>query len=334
MEKLLSIVIPTYNMEKYLDKCLTSLIIDDVIFNQLEVLVIIDGAKDRSSEIAHSYETRFNHVFRVIDKENGNYGSCVNRGLKEATGKFIRVLDADDFFDTNNLCSFLTFLSKEQSDMIISASRSVFEDGTVHNLFFNLPSGIFKLDDIDECSGRSLFMHAITYKTELLKTWYKQSEGISYTDLEWAYLPTFNVQTISYFPQIIYNYNIGRPGQTVSAAARSKNMWMEVKVVKRLIDEYNKRKGGDTFFAKKRLSFFIEQIYNYFLISIRGGLDLTLLEDFDQYLGSSSKELYQLMDNCSIRKCGWRFYFVRDWREKHSLNTLRAKLFFFLSSIR
>ena len=71
-------------MEKYLDKCLTSLIIaDTVLFEQLEVLVIIDGATDQSSTIAHSYQERFPDVFVVIDKENGNYGST----KKEFTSK-------------------------------------------------------------------------------------------------------------------------------------------------------------------------------------------------------------------------------------------------------
>ena len=56
MEKLLTIVVPTYNMEKYLDKCLTSLIVEEPLMSQLEVLVVNDGSKDRSSEIAHGYE--------------------------------------------------------------------------------------------------------------------------------------------------------------------------------------------------------------------------------------------------------------------------------------
>ena len=98
MEKLLTIIIPTYNMEKYLDKCLSSLIVDDKeLMTQLEVLVVIDGAKDRSSEIAHTYQDKYPDTYVVIDKENGNYGSCINRGLKEASGKYVKVLDADDY---------------------------------------------------------------------------------------------------------------------------------------------------------------------------------------------------------------------------------------------
>lgn len=74
MRKLLTIIIPTYNMQDYLCRCLDSLIVPDDMMKDLEVLVINDGSKDRSSEIAHSYQDRFPVTFRVIDKENGNYG--------------------------------------------------------------------------------------------------------------------------------------------------------------------------------------------------------------------------------------------------------------------
>ena len=102
MDKILSIIVPTYNMEKYLERCLSSLIVSDEQMAMLEVLVINDGSKDRSSEIAHGYESRYPDTFRVIDKTNGHYGSCVNRGLQEATGKYVKVLDADDWFNTEN----------------------------------------------------------------------------------------------------------------------------------------------------------------------------------------------------------------------------------------
>ena len=102
-EKLLTLVIPTYNMEKYLEKCLDSLLVsDNEMLKTLEVLIVIDGAKDGSSAIGHRYQDLYPDTFRVIDKENGNYGSCINRGLKEATGTFIKILDADDWFDTKN----------------------------------------------------------------------------------------------------------------------------------------------------------------------------------------------------------------------------------------
>ena len=121
MDKVLSIVIPTYNMEKYLDKCLTSLIIKDkILMNHFEVLVIIDGAKDRSSEIAHGYQERYPETFLVIEKENGNYGSCINRGLKEAKGKYIKILDADDSFNTDGFERYLHKLLETDADLIVN----------------------------------------------------------------------------------------------------------------------------------------------------------------------------------------------------------------------
>ena len=120
MQKLLTIVIPTYNMQNYLHRCLDSLLLPDKQMEQLEVLVINDGSKDKSSTIAHEYEAKYPNTFRVIDKENGNYGSCVNRGLKEATGKYIKVLDADDWFDTMNFEKYISFLAKTDADLVLS----------------------------------------------------------------------------------------------------------------------------------------------------------------------------------------------------------------------
>ena len=85
MEKQISIIIPTYNMEAYIGKCLDSLLIPE--FDQVEVLVVNDGSKDRSSEIAHRYADRYPDSIRVIDKPNGNYCSCINAALPQCTGR-------------------------------------------------------------------------------------------------------------------------------------------------------------------------------------------------------------------------------------------------------
>ena len=83
-------------MEKYLSKGLKSVL---QINNPsvLDVIVVNDGSKDNTLEIAHSFELRYPGILRVINKENGNYGSCINAALKEARGKYVRVLDADDY---------------------------------------------------------------------------------------------------------------------------------------------------------------------------------------------------------------------------------------------
>ena len=132
MDKTLTIVVPTYNMEKYLEKCLSSLIINDKeLLKCLEVLVVIDGATDGSCEIAHSFEKECPETFRVIEKENGNYGSCVNRGLKEASGKYIKILDADDWFNTEAFEKYLRRLQNIDVDLVLNDFCRINANGEV-----------------------------------------------------------------------------------------------------------------------------------------------------------------------------------------------------------
>lgn len=124
-------------MQDYLNRCLDSLVLQDPnLMEQLEVLIVNDGSKDCSSEIGHTYESKYLQTFRVIDKENGNYGSCVNRGLKEAQGKYIKVLDADDWFDTNAFACYLNDIAKVDTDMVLTDYRIVFNEGETKLQYF------------------------------------------------------------------------------------------------------------------------------------------------------------------------------------------------------
>ena len=192
--KILSIIIPTFNMENYLPMCLNSLVDTPTISDLVEVLIINDGSKDSSSEIAHEYERKFPKTFRVVDKENGNYGSCINRGLQEASGKYVKVLDADDYFNNRSFSDFVKFLRNTDADLIISPYIKVDDEGKVLNkIEFDLPEKILIFSD--EQLRRVFYskhfqMHAVTYKTQIFKSLnYHQSEGISYTDQEWMFLP-------------------------------------------------------------------------------------------------------------------------------------------------
>ena len=121
MNKILSVIIPTYNMEALLDKCLSSLILESAEKRQLlDVIVVNDGSKDKSSEIAHKYAGNYPEVFSVIDKENGNYGSCINAALPHVKGKYVRILDADDSYDSTNLIEFINILENITVDMVLS----------------------------------------------------------------------------------------------------------------------------------------------------------------------------------------------------------------------
>lgn len=229
--KILSIIIPTYNMERYMRKCLDSLILSsEEQMNQLEVLVINDGSKDASSEIAHEYQNKYPQTFRVIDKNNGNYGSCVNRGLKEASGKYIKVLDADDWFDTSALAQLLPQLVSLNCDLVITDYRTVNPDGNTikqYNYIRRMAPGKV-INDFPEFIHQQPFfitMHVVIYRREVfMHLDYHQSEGVSYTDQEWICSPMTRVRTACYINVNVYQYLLGREGQTMDSSVFSRHL--------------------------------------------------------------------------------------------------------------
>ena len=261
MNKILTVVIPTYNMEKYLRKCLDSLVIEDKeLFNLLEVLVIIDGGKDSSSAIAHEYQDKYPDVFRVIDKENGNYGSCVNRGLKEAIGKYFKILDADDCYSKEGLSELLKYLVDSDIDLCVTSYSTVDEDGNkisdilVPDQLHNSISNIDGLSWEEHFPRLLLSMHAFCVKRSvLIDNNYKQQEGISYTDTEFNYFSLLYSRQVVFLNYKVYNYLLGREGQTMSAAAAAKNSNNYYKVGRRLMEDFTTQEMA----ANKRKTLFI-----------------------------------------------------------------------------
>lgn len=254
MEKLLSIIVPSYNMEKYLSKCLGSLIVEDSeLLQTLDVIVVNDGSKDGTSEIAHKFEKKYPGVIRVIDKQNGHYGSCVNAGLKIAKGTYVKILDADDTFDTVRFSTFLGFLGKctePMVDLVLSDVEIVDEGGNVVSRVSYGGDGqtivAHEFCDLLKNDGfvGKYHMHGVAYQTDMLRRLgYCQSEGIAYTDNEWTILPMRGVSRYAVFPQVVYRYLVGREGQSVSAAVIKRNAWMIRKSFLHILNECVKRRS-------------------------------------------------------------------------------------------
>lgn len=309
MSKLLTIVVPTYNMEAYLNRCLDSLLVSDDQMQLLEVLVINDGSKDNSSAIAHEYEEKYPNTFRVIDKENGNYGSCINRGLKEATGKYIKVLDADDWFDTTVFAEFITILQNSNADLIISDFSEVDENGNITK------EHKYKIDNSEKIDKNpqlfDIWMHAVTYKTNNLRLInYQQTEGISYTDQEWIFHPMVTIKSIKGFEKSLYQYLVGRAGQTVDMNVWHRNMSHEIKTLKNRI--LLLASITDYGFAK-----------NYLLARLEGGTLLVYkrallyfcdnsIVELDQFIREKDRSLYDFLETSDARR-DISYKFVKHW---------------------
>lgn len=335
MNKNLTIVIPTYNMERYLDKCLTSLIIEDEeLMKQLEVLVIIDGAKDRSSEIAHVYQNKYPETFRVIDKENGNYGSCINRGLKEVRGKYIKVLDADDSFDTKEFESYMLFLCNTDVDMVVTDYNIVDKNGNITHVATREMQTDMILqicDELDDFYQYPLQMHAVTYKTEILREHnYVQSEGISYTDQEWMLYPVIWSNTVIYKKYNVYQYLVGREGQTMAGDTSARNVGHHIKRIMKGFEEYKLCKFGDEKRKKyidNRLARSCAAIYQFYLIKGRNFLPLSELIDFDDKIKMLNNEIYRMLNDFALLN-RLRYPFIKQWRKNRNKRVYTAIILF------
>lgn len=316
MNKLLSLIIPTYNMERYLDRCLSSLIVEHGI-ERLEILVVNDGSKDRSSAIAHSYQERYPNVFYVIDKENGNYGSCINRALKEATGKYIKVLDADDFFDTKVLQDYLDLLETLDVDLVVTNYAYVDEKNSVFETirFHFTPHQVLSVESL---KNTRLEMHSVTYKTEnIRKIEYVQTEGISYTDVEWTFLPMTTVKQMYYYPQCLYQYLKGREGQTVDLKVFEKNIWMLIKVEKQLLEWYGDKRYSKDACESYLLSCIMREACNIYAIYLKRKKwkDLKDLKELDKAIKQYTPSVYNAMNDISFSK-KIKVRCIKLWREK------------------
>ena len=293
--------------------------------NELEVLVINDGSKDRSLEIARDFEARYPMSFRVIDKENGNYGSCVNRGLKDADGKYVKVLDADDSFDKDSFTMFLAYLKKHDADLFITDFAQVYNNGDVANRYthkFPAKKELHLTDYYRSNDFKYLQMHAVTYKRQnLIDIGYKQTEGISYTDAQWVFLPMSTVRTFYYCPILLYNYLIGREGQTMDENVYAKSLGHLMKMTLDRItmyENYNLKESKYEEYFSTKLMETLKYVYRFSLIVNNDKLQD--LKDFDVEFKNRSQYLYE-RSNDVVLFDKMRFKLVSYWR-RHNYKAL------------
>lgn len=325
--KVLTIVVPTYNMEKYLDRCLSSLIVDDQLMELLEVLVINDGSKDRSSEIAHTYESRYPQTFKVIDKQNGNYGSCINAALPLARGTYFRILDADDWFDQNDFIFLLSSLVSLDVDLLFTDYRECHhenQDVLLRRMPIGMEPGVvFSPQEfapyIQDCHFQ---MHGMTYKSSvLLESGLKLQEGISYTDTEYSFFPLPFVNKIARLDIAPYCYLADRPDQTMSKASLMKCLPQLKQIAERLVVSFASREKQIEGAVKKMWLAIINRVlgvyYSVVLIDSKKNAELDRqLVEMDTFL-SDYPFFYESSDELKLNKVRY----VHVWRKSGIYNS-------------
>lgn len=249
---ILTIAIPSYNVGKFLRNGVFSLI-NHELSNKLEILIINDGSKDNTSEIGKELEelTKIDgeSIVKLINKENGGHGSTINKGIELATGKYFKLMDGDDFFETEELKKLIELLENEDSDIVLNNYIEDFASDNTRkinkNYEFMIPGIQYKIDDL--CYPGYGFkewgplLSTSTYKTEMLKNAnFKITEKCFYVDMELNMYTFINAETITYYPLDLYVYYIGREGQSISTESLRRNCDMHRKMTINLMKIYSK----------------------------------------------------------------------------------------------
>lgn len=255
--KLLTVVVPSYNASKYLDFNLRSFL-EPSVPKKLEVIVVDDGSTDATAQIADAYHEKYPDTIKVVHKENGGHGSGINAGLKAATGKYFKVVDADDWVDHEALESLLDYIASSdardadvdimqaQTQVCVTVKASSCPDVIYNNYYWRLTdekkspdayerkaeftepfSGVEyrKVYDFEAIADRCYVkMHNMTIRTAILREHQIHiDEHCYYVDMEYILYPMPYVETITFLPEFVYQYQIGRQGQSMDPAKMQRN---------------------------------------------------------------------------------------------------------------
>lgn len=229
MGKILSVIIPSYNAEKYLDKCISSLITDCI--SKTEIIVVNDGSTDGTEKKATGYAEKYPDSIKIINKQNGGHGSAINVGAKAACGKYMKVLDADDWFLSENIPEYIANLEKINSDVVLTCHHTIdVGTGEIRNWRcfpeqFNHEYTMEEVMKSWKSFDRSLTFHGITYRTDFYKEQcIELIENVFYEDHEYATFPCLNAKSITCLDLFVYEYRIGDISQSVSAENQLKRL--------------------------------------------------------------------------------------------------------------
>lgn len=248
--KLLSFVIPAYNSEAYLEKCISSML-EPSLLEALEIIVVNDGSADATEKIALRFCGQYPGTVRLITQKNLGHGGALNTGCAAAQGKYLKVIDADDWVESRSLPAFVKALEKCESDVVLTHYRTVNITTGEEKAWRCYPEAFGKamtLADVMHRWGdfdRALTFHGIAYRTDFYhRMGLKLSEHIFYEDHEFATFPCCHAETVTPLDIFVYVYRIGDVNQSVSDANQLRRISHVEAVLKRLLTEGEKLPPG------------------------------------------------------------------------------------------
>ena len=242
--KLITFTVPCYNSAAYMDHCIETLL---TAGEDAEIILVDDGSKDDTGKIADAYAEKYPTIVRVIHQENGGHGEGVNQGIRNATGVYFKVVDSDDWLDTDALQQVLAELRAHLNDeqpLDLMMANYVYEhvaDNTQNVVDYKgiLPEGrVFTWKEIGKFPpSKNILMHSVIYRTEILRACGMElPKHTFYVDNIFVYQPLPYVKSMYYMDLDLYRYFIGRADQSVNESVMVGRVDQQLRVTRHMID--------------------------------------------------------------------------------------------------
>ena len=328
-EKILSIVIPTYNIENYLRVCLKSFE-NNKLLDYVDIIIVNDGSTDNSSKIAKEFVNMYPDSYKLIDKENGGHGSTINRGLKEARGKYIMIVDGDDWINSKNLLEICRFLEENDSydavfyNYIMELKyKNKSETRTLKKIF---NPGEINFNTASVSIYKQIGLANTIYKvSNLKKINLNLLEKTFYVDAEYMLYPMNTLKKAYYFDIPVYHYLIGRPTQSTNINTAIKKIDDRTRVINSIINYFNNKDSFNDFALKCYYTKTSSIVNDYYELLIKGIDNYSLkMKEFDKYLKEIDLNLYNSLSN---------YYFYIKLARKYNYNQKIIKLGYTINKI-
>ena len=299
--KLLSIAIPCYNSEAYMEKCIDSLLVGG---EDVEILVVDDGSSDRTAEIADVYAEKYPTIVKAIHQENGGHGEAVNAGIRNATGLYFKVVDSDDWVNAEAYAQILKTLEElirgsETVDLLISNfvyEKQGAKGKRVMQYRHCLPvNEVFGWNKVHMHKGKYLLMHSMIYRTKLLHDCgLELPKHTFYVDNIFAFEPLVHVKKMYYLDVNFYRYFIGREDQSVNEAVMIKRIDQQLRVNRIMVDVFHRCRCNNRHLRKYMLSYLeiITTISSVMLIRAETQEALDKKKELMEYIREEDRWIY------------------------------------------
>lgn len=206
MDPLISVIVPVYKVEEYLDRCIESIV--GQTYTNLEIILIDDGSPDRCPQMCDEWAKKDSRI-KVIHKQNGGLSDARNAGMAEAEGEFISFVDSDDWLASGMIEKLYQALVRDDSDISACTVLMVWEDDTTNRLLTVKTNCVLdRLEAQRALLEESLLKQPVWYKLYRRDTVYKIpfEVGKQHEDVFWSYQAIGNARRVSIIDYIGYYY--------------------------------------------------------------------------------------------------------------------------------